>query len=645
MSRINPSSYSLNRHWPGLFTFAATVIFLSACDVDEFESSFFDREPPCAEEVLVWENGGTSCSVQVDARADDRDWGESIDLVDDSAPGNGLATFQCVGGTSAEGTPIGVWTLQPGSSCVPADCEADSVAWNDGGSHNCTASTTATTHGGSITIGDLFSPDVGNATFSCNDGGWELQAGSSCGPGPCDAQLLRWDDGGSNACSANTSQSNDGDTVALTDAILPTKGSADFSCSNGTWALQPGSSCTTVICPAQTLNWDDGGSNACSANAAVTVEGNTVGLVDTDSTGNPAGVGYASFTCDNNADFVAIGTPVCASSLVNPPCPAQTLQWDDGNGNQCSTFAAQRDDGQTIDLTDASDPLIGEATFSCNNTVWSVQPGASCSIAPCAAITLNWNDGGSNACSADAVETADGGVANFADLNLPVVGTASYSCVETAWVLQAGSSCNPAPTGPRDLAVSMNAAPGSRLYEYSSDAYAELGTVWGGNPLKNAFFDIDTGDDVGNGITFFSNNGFWQEVMTLTYNMDGLTGIGNEQAPITAAVGDFNEYMDGFHFNIITPYTTDITLNSGTNNNVVALQNGVPINIVLDATVNFRLEKSGLVLDFYGPFTINNDHTFSLDAGPPHGPSHQPVIGNPDWVWDITGTVNPVTFQ
>jgi len=263
---------------------------------------------------------------------------------------------------------------------------------------------------------------------------------------------------------------------------------------------------------------------------------------------------------------------------------------------------------------------------------------------PCAAVTVSWDDGDSNTCSVDIPERDQGNAIDLTDIVPPGVGTATFRCDSESWINET-SSCSAAPTGQRSLAISLTAADGSRIYEYISDAFGEVGRSWFGSDTRDAYWlisDLPTYNRIGAGIDQFPCDGAWDDVITIAYSVSGLSGIGTESAPIVTgdagATGNFDLYIPGKHFILTLPYPTSILVTSGS----VELLDGEPVQITaLDATVTFTLDGSGFgvgFVDFDGSLMITND-AFDLYVGP-----LEPEFNTSVWVWDATGMVDPVTY-
>ncbi|MFT7724248.1 MAG: hypothetical protein QM788_15675 [Roseateles sp.] len=188
-------------------------------------------------------------------------------------------------------------------------------------------------------------------------------------------------------------------------------------------------------CGARAMQWTVG-ANSCSASVPSTASGHTA--VATDGVG-PA-TGSATFACsDGNW-----GTPGNASCELPPPadCGARTLSWQVG-ANSCSAPVPGTASGAAVTAIDGDAPATGNAKFACTDGHWGAATEASCTVpAPsgCAAQAVTWRVGG-DSCSGTLAATPSGSSALATDADAPVVGAASFSCVDGAWSAATHASC------------------------------------------------------------------------------------------------------------------------------------------------------------------------------------------------------------
>ncbi len=185
--------------------------------------------------------------------------------------------------------------------------------------------------------------------------------------------------------------------------------------------------------------------------------------------------------------------------------------------------------------------------------------------------------------------------------------------------------------------LDLQAANGSRWYEYFSGAYAELGKnrTAGGD----GFWGIPDGAPVGDGTSdVFRFDGIWSSLGTLTYTDAGLTNTGVESAPITAFTANFASYIADNDSITNGPYLTTINSAAGT----VSLIDGVVSSIQLNVSLTFTYDGSGFGLgnlDYGGTFVIDGN-SFSLDADGSY-PTF-PGLEDARYVWDVNGIVTNV---
>jgi hypothetical protein len=269
----------------------------------------------------------------------------------------------------------------------------------------------------------------------------------------------------------------------------------------------------------------------------------------------------------------------------------------------------------------------------------------------CDATTIIWTDSDDLAvCEAvmDAGEADE--QALLLDIDLPVVGSVELECVDENWVVQdASEQCAMAPAGLRQVIVSLSADGTSRWYEYFSDAFAQIDKGWNGSDVLDGFYLIGQLPDfvqVGGGYDQFPSEGDWVDILNLTYDVDGLLGIGEELAPIIALVAEFNDVIPGEGSVLARPYATEFSNINGT----VALRDGEIVGIAeLRATVTFIFDTPGGILPWItgdtleatGDLIVEGNGRFSLYAATP-APL---IIGDADAVWDLTGQVNPDSFE
>ncbi|MFT7723816.1 MAG: hypothetical protein QM788_13470 [Roseateles sp.] len=442
---------------------------------------------------------------------------------------------------------------------------------------------------------------------------------------PCAAAELPWARG-EHVCSAAAPATASGQSLTLDDGMAPETGRATFSCGNGRWSAPTAASCDPPPspCAAGPAHWNVDG-HACEAVLAESPSGGTQTLEDL----SEPSTGRATFSC-SNGQWSAPVAAACTTRAVS--CPAQPASWRVG-GNRCDAELPVGAAGATATVTDGLGDTLGSASYSCSNGSWSGPSHASCTVpATCPAQTLNWTAGG-QACSAAVAATPSGRSATASDTTLPTLGSASFPCSNGSWGVASSASCTAPPQGPRTVRLGLNADPTGRWYEYFSDAFAEIGRPWNGSQVMDGFFLISAlpaSTVIGSGQDVFPQEGDWGNVGSLTYNLDGYTGSGTFNAPITALAMNLAPYVAENASVLNMPYTTTVTAVSG----AVTLTNGAVTAIVLNASIAFGWADTPFgPLNFPGTFVITSDGRFTLRAG------LGGAIGTPAAGWDFSGTV------
>lgn len=324
---------------------------------------------------LQWSVGATICNVLSNAQTN----GSSQVYTDSTSPNTGSATYSCNNGT---------FTLQSVSSCSsgsppPATpCPAGAnLQWSVGATI-CNVSSTSQASGSTQVYTDSTSPNTGSATYSCNNGSFTLQSVSSCSsgspppPSNCSAgQPLSWTSG-SSTCTATSNALTNGQQGTVTDSTAPTTGTAAFDCSNGSFVLQGGATCTTspsgCSYPGGFLPWSVG-SSTCGADPGPISD--AVGASRVIQDNSAPDTGSITVTCQSNGSYVP-SSPSCISQPVaNNPCNTQTVNWT--GSASCSGTASSASNGQTV-LVNSTSGNSGSANFTCSNGSFLVNSGASC---------------------------------------------------------------------------------------------------------------------------------------------------------------------------------------------------------------------------------------------------------------------------
>jgi len=180
--------------------------------------------------------------------------------------------------------------------------------------------------------------------------------------------------------------------------------------------------------------------------------------------------------------------------------------------------------------------------------------------------------------------------------------------------------------------LTLNAADGSRWYEYFSDVYAELGSNWGviTNPNSDNFGEmadgnylISTGAKIGSGAVVFEQGATFANVGSLSYDAGtgAITGLSLNFAPFIA-------YDDSVLS--ATGYSTTASNPTGS----VSLLNGAVTGISLTSGITFAFSTQLGPAPFTGTFQISGGN-FALNV--------DDTVASPfgafRYKWDVDGTV------
>ena len=203
-----------------------------------------------------------------------------------------------------------------------------------------------------------------------------------------------------------------------------------------------------------------------------------------------------------------------------------------------------------------------------------------------------------------------------------------------------------------DVALTLQPDGDARLFEYFSDAFAQLDRGFNGNPAIDGFYLISAWESSG-GITYQQVGGGadvflvqnpcpgsgctesnWVDLGILSYS-----GSGNGTFPITAFDIEFNDVITGRQLLLDEPYSTTINSASGT----VTVSGGQITNINLNASITFNLDGTNFgqpgSIPFDGTFTINGSR-FDLLVDDVFNDTPQGTLPY-RVVWDVNGDVVP----
>ncbi|MEM7206810.1 MAG: hypothetical protein AAF434_03205 [Pseudomonadota bacterium] len=270
----------------------------------------------------------------------------------------------------------------------------------------------------------------------------------------------------------------------------------------------------------------------------------------------------------------------------------------------------------------------------------------------CEEQTIVWSEGANN-CEAQIASAADGTSTTLQDLITPSVGTTAVSCAAGNWVAEAPMTCAAAPAGDMTKSIDLAADGSSRVYEYFSDTFAQIDQGFDGSETIDGYFQISMLPDfiqIGSGVDIFQFEGDWDDAAVITFNVDGLTGIGDEQAAITGLAGNFNTFVSGESTLLGIPYTTTFSDVTGT----VNLTDGAVTSVdSVSSTLTLSWDTTVLpppfdvlpdTLPFAGTFDIDDTGAFTMNVGDV-GPDPSVALGQPAWEWNATGTVDASSFE
>lgn len=139
---------------------------------------------------------------------------------------------------------LGVLTVT-GETCSPVPVNCPSVASQVWGTY-CAAPLAAANHGSFRDLVNANAGYDGSVRATCNNGTWQLSSAVCTNPpNDCAAGTGRW--GPANACAAPLAATPSGDARAVSYSGTTYSGSAIFSCNDGNWSLDPGSTCDPTI--------------------------------------------------------------------------------------------------------------------------------------------------------------------------------------------------------------------------------------------------------------------------------------------------------------------------------------------------------------------------------------------------------------
>lgn len=131
--------------------------------------------------------------------------------------------------------------------CTSPGCGAQSVVWG-----SCRASLSAAGDGTPRMVSNdqsLVPNYTGSATYVCSGTTWTIQSGQTCLK-KCDPATLNWPAVSPTCQGEVASQTASGLSVnPVANTVLGYNGTSSWTCNNGTWSLDAGSSCTVASAP------------------------------------------------------------------------------------------------------------------------------------------------------------------------------------------------------------------------------------------------------------------------------------------------------------------------------------------------------------------------------------------------------------
>lgn len=385
----------------------------------------------CPASSASWTQGANSCTASYAAVAG----GASIVANDSTGPDTGSVTLTCNNATGAvaqSGATCSAFVNCPAGTAtwsVNDNCAAQTVSWTVGG-RTCSGNALATNDGATTaTITDstqaLAPGGHGTATFTCNDGTFDVNAGATC-ESQCNVAPFGVINDNASVTGYSSATVACGGSCA---AVAETR-----TCNNGTLSgTFANASCSApcASCPAVSVPWVAGGRN-CADTPTAGAHGVVRALTDSTAAVAPNGTGTATATCDDGTWNVT--SPVC-----NASCPAGTVDWTATSRDCSDTSVALTAHGATLALSDTTPALApngsGTATGTCNNGTWNVTSPV-CQSQCAANQAIAW----SNCDALSGVLTNDGGSRTVTNTTSGYAGTRDIVCNNGTYT-QSGGSC------------------------------------------------------------------------------------------------------------------------------------------------------------------------------------------------------------
>ncbi len=422
--------------------------------------------PQCNSTTLRW-GEGDFCSATVSNTPN----GGSLNLVNTIVGATGSATASCANS---------VWQLQSGA-CSASIPEPSSVVATDGSLQGKVAVTWGAVAGADgynvqyrkqgastwTTVNNVSSgwqlPTSDEATFE-----FQVQGKNPTGTGSwsssetgfiarsCATSSLNW--GAGNFCSASAAGTTSGGSRSLTNGEVGAGGTATAVCTNGTWSINPGSSCSASMVSPAALSATDGtlqGKIGVTWNPIAGADGYNVQYrkqgASTWTTVNNVSSGWQLDTSDRatfefqvqGKNALGVGSwSATDTGFIAQTCQPATLKW--GTSNFCSASVALGDPGSSHNLTNASTGASGAAVATCDAVSgnWSLS-NTSCSVSLASPSSFTATQG----TIADNIKTAWGvseGASSY-DVQYRQTGSSGWtqaSGVSSGWTLPVADVSN-----------------------------------------------------------------------------------------------------------------------------------------------------------------------------------------------------------
>lgn len=290
------------------------------------------------------------------------------------------------------------------------------------------------------------SPSTTSPGFSCPPGTqWSVNTpipscvpsfGGTNSPIPCNGGTVNWASGPGVTCSGPVGAALNAATTAVSSTNGRT-GSAQFTCTNGSWVVGAGATCVSGPCPAGTPSWTASGLT-CQGNAGATAPGGATSVTSTN--GN---TGSAQFACDVTGAWSASPAPgaTCAQQ-----CPVQAVTWQ-VSGVTCNGSLARTPSGSTAAATSSS-PNVGSSSWSCNSGAWTQSGSGTCAAASCpSGVGVYWRGATNLFCETYTQSSAQPGQSIAVSSTGANPGNATVTCLAGGtWGAPSGNCGAPAST-------------------------------------------------------------------------------------------------------------------------------------------------------------------------------------------------------